>query len=214
MAAIASPSLARPARALAPPRSRGGQANADAAVRHATSEQLLVRAAAGDRRAFAELYDRLSPQVLGICLRVLRDRTLAEEVMQEVMVELWRKAASFDPARGSAAGWVATLSHRRAIDRVRAEQAHRDRNERVGRVEQEPAFDTVAEEVATRLEHRQVRQALATLTDRQREAIELAYYGGHTYRDVATVLGIPEGTAKSRLRDGLRRLGEALAHPG
>ena len=177
----------------------------------ATNEVLLTAAAQGDTAAFAEVYERLAPQVLGVAVRVLRDRAMAEEVAQEVFVEVWRKADRFDPARGSAAGWVTTLAHRRAVDRVRSEQAARDRDVVATRRDGVPAFDSVEAEVATRLDHRQVRQALATLSERQREAIELAYFGGHTYRDVARVLGIPEGTAKSRLRDGLLRLQEILA---
>jgi hypothetical protein len=102
-------------------------------------------------------------------------------------------------------GWITTLAHRRAVDRVRSEQASRDRDDRVSRRDTPREFDNVADEVQVRLDHWQVRSALAELTDRQREAIELAYFGGHTYRDVARVLGIPEGTAKSRLRDGLLR---------
>jgi RNA polymerase sigma-70 factor, ECF subfamily len=176
----------------------------------ATSEDLLVATAGGDTTAFATLYDRVTPQVLGVALRVLRDRSLAEEVAQEVMVEVWRKAERFDPDRGSASGWITTLAHRRAVDRVRSEQAARDRDDRVSRRDQPRAFDNVADEVQVRLDHWQVRRALAELTDRQREAIELAYFAGHTYRDVAAVLGIPEGTAKSRLRDGLLRLRQAL----
>ncbi|MEX2549140.1 MAG: ECF RNA polymerase sigma factor SigK [Nitriliruptoraceae bacterium] len=176
----------------------------------ADSDELLVAAGSGDQRAFSVLYDRVSPQVLGIALRVLRDRALAEEVLQEVMVEVWRKADRFDPDRGSAPGWIATLAHRRAVDRVRSEQASRDRDDRVSRRDEMRAFDQVADEVEVELDHWQVRQALSALTARQREAIELAYFSGHTYRDVARVLGIPEGTAKSRLRDGLLRLRTAL----
>lgn len=176
----------------------------------ATSEVLLLAVAGGDTSAFAVLYDRVTPQVLGVALRVLRDRTLAEEVCQEVMVEVWRKADRFDPTRGTASGWIATLGHRRAVDRVRSEQAARDRDDRVARRDQPAAFDHVADEIEVRLDHWQVRRALGELSERQREAIELAYFGGHTYRDVAAVLGIPEGTAKSRLRDGLLQLRQAL----
>lgn len=172
--------------------------------------QLLVAAGTGDRAAFSEFYDRAISRVLGVCIRVIRDRSLAEEVAQEVMVEAWTKADRFDPDRGSASGWIATLAHRRAVDRVRSEQASRDRDQRVSLRDHQPPFDVVADEVAVRLEHWQVRDALERLTERQREAIELAYYGGHTYRDVARVLGIPEGTAKSRLRDGLARLRDNL----
>ena len=176
----------------------------------ASNEELLVAVGSGDRDAFAALYDRISAQVLGVALRVLRDRALAEEVSQEVLVEVWRKADRFDPDRGTASGWITTLAHRRAVDRVRSEQASRDRDDRVSRRDTPRDFDNVADEVQVRLDHWQVRRALSTLTDRQREAIELAYFGGHTYRDVAKVLDIPEGTAKSRLRDGLLRLREAL----
>lgn len=179
-------------------------------VASATSEHLLVAAAGGDTDAFAALYDRVTPQVLGVALRVLRDRSMAEEVTQEVLVEVWRRAARFDPERGTASGWITTLAHRRAVDRVRSEQASRDRDERVTRRDEVRPFDHVVDEVQVRLDHWQVRRALAELTDRQREAVELAYFGGHTYRDVARVLGIPEGTAKSRLRDGLLRLRAAL----
>ncbi len=175
-----------------------------------TAEDLLVATGQGDESAFAALYDRVSPQVLGVTLRVLRDRSLAEEVTQEVLVEVWRKSDRFDPSRGSASGWITTLAHRRAVDRVRSEQAGRDRDDRVSRRDEPRAFDAVADEVQVRLDHWQVRQALSTLTDRQREAVELAYFAGHTYRDVARVLDIPEGTAKSRLRDGLLRLRHAL----
>ena len=176
----------------------------------ATNEQLLVAVGHGDEAAFARLHDQVSPQVLGVALRVLRDHALAEEVTQEVLVEVWRKADRFDPDRGSASGWITTLAHRRAVDRVRSEQASRDRDDRISRRDEGRAFDSVADEVETSLDHWQVRQALASLTERQREAIELAYFSGHTYRDVAAVLGIPEGTAKSRLRDGLLRLRGSL----
>jgi RNA polymerase sigma-70 factor, ECF subfamily len=179
-------------------------------AQEATSEQLLVDAATGDERAFAVLVERIRPQALRVARGVVRDPSIAEEVAQEVLTEVWLKADRFDPEKGTVTGWVATLTRRRAVDRVRSEQAGRDRDDRVARRSQVREIDVVADEVELRLEHWQVRQALRQLSDRQREAIELAYFAGHTYRDVARVLGIPEGTAKSRLRDGLLRLREVL----
>jgi len=176
----------------------------------ASSEDLLVASATGDEAAFAILVDRIRPQALRVARGVVRDPAIAEEVAQEVLTEVWLKADRFDPDRGTVVGWVATLARRRGVDRVRSEQAGRNRDDRVARRNQEREVDVVADEVEVRLEHWQVRRALADLSDRQREAIELAYFGGHTYRDVARVLGIPEGTAKSRLRDGLLRLRESL----
>ena len=176
----------------------------------ATSEQLLVASATGDEQAFSQLVERIRPQALRVARGVVRDPSIAEEVAQEVLTEVWLKADRFDPDRGTVTGWVATLTRRRAVDRVRSEQAGRDRDDRVARRSQVREVDVVADEVELRLEHWQVRRALTELSDRQREAIELAYFAGHTYRDVARVLGIPEGTAKSRLRDGLLRLREAL----
>lgn len=171
-----------------------------------SDEALLVSAGDGDGRAFAVLYDRVVAQVTGVAVRVLRDRALAEETAQEVLTEVWQKASRFDPARGSAAGWIVTFAHRRAVDRVRSEQAARDRNDKVAVRDRVRSYDLVTDQVEERLDHWQVREAVARLSDRQREAVELAYFDGHTYREVATVLGIPEGTAKSRLRDALSRL--------
>lgn len=175
-----------------------------------SAEDLLVAAAGGDGPAFELLVRRVRSQVVRVAERVVRDPSIAEEVAQEVLTEVWRKADRFDPTKGSVSAWVSTLARRRAVDRVRSEQASRNRDDRIARRSRERDFDVVADEVEMRLEHWQVRRALAELSDRQREAIELAYFGGHTYRDVAQVLGIPEGTAKSRLRDGLLRLREVL----
>jgi RNA polymerase sigma-70 factor, ECF subfamily len=174
------------------------------------AEDLLVSAARGDQAAFAVLYDRFGGLVYGIVRRVVRDPSQSEEVAQEVFVEAWRTAARFDPAKGSAQTWLLTMAHRRAIDRVRSEQASRDRTERVGHRDRQRPFDEVAEHVEVRLEHQQVREALSALTDLQREAVELAYYGGHTYREVAELLDTPLGTIKTRMRDGFIRLRDAL----
>ena len=170
---------------------------------------LLLRAGRGDQSAFGELYDELAPMVHGVVLKVVRDPAMSEEVTQEVFVELWRLAARFDGTKGTARSWAATLAHRRAIDRVRSEQASRDRNDRDAQRAMAP-HDVVVAEVETTLDVARVRRALAQLSDLQREAVELAYFGGHTYREVAVLLGVAEGTVKSRIRDGLIRLRDEL----
>lgn len=172
---------------------------------------LLKAVAAGDRGAYGEVYDAVAGLVYGIVLRVVRDPAQSEEVAQEVMLEVWRRAEQFDPDRGSVRGWVATMAHRRAVDLVRSVQASRNRSEAYGvEAAGAPAFDTVAEEVADRHEHDAVRRALDELTPTQRESIELAYYEGLTYREVAERLGAPLGTVKTRMRDGLLRLRTVL----
>ena len=170
---------------------------------------LLRRAGRGDQAAFGELYDVLSPLVYGVVLKVVRDPSQAEEVAQEVFVELWRLAARFDGTKGSARTWAATLAHRRAIDRVRSEQATRNRQDRDAN-QAVREHDSVAAEVELSLDQARVRRALTQLSDLQREAVELAYFGGHTYREVAVLLQIAEGTVKSRIRDGLIRLRDEL----
>lgn len=172
--------------------------------------ELLQQVAHGDQEAFAALYDRFAGPVYGLIRRILRDPSQSEEVAQEVLTEVWRTAARFDPAKGSASTWIMTMAHRRAVDRVRSSQASRRRDQRVGHRERQRSFDSVSEQVHTNLEHQQVRAALQQLTDLQREAIELAYYAGHTYRETAELLDAPLGTVKTRLRDGLIRLRDAL----
>jgi len=170
---------------------------------------LLRRAGRGDQAAFGELYDALSPLVYGVVLKVVRDPSHAEEVAQEVFVELWRLAARFDGTKGSARTWAATLAHRRAIDRVRSEQATRNRQDRDAN-QAVRQHDTVADEVEASMDQVRVRRAMSRLSDIQREAVELAYFGGHTYREVAVLLDVAEGTVKSRIRDGMIRLRDEL----
>ena len=173
-------------------------------------EDLLLRVAKGDRDAFAGLYDRLSPVVYGTIRRVLRDPAQSEEVAQEVFVEIWRTAARFDPARGGATTWAVTMAHRRAVDRVRSEQAATNRDTKVAMLDPDRPYDSVSEAVEQKLDRERVVRALGKLTDLQREAVTLAFYGGHTHTQVAELLDVPLGTVKARIRDGLIRLRDAL----
>jgi RNA polymerase sigma-70 factor, ECF subfamily len=173
-------------------------------------EELLRQVALGDEVAFERVYRRVAGQVLGVVRRVVRDPAQSEEVAQEVLVEVWRSATRFDPTRGSGATWVLTMAHRRAVDRVRSAQSSADRDDRVGRRDQQRSFDVVSEQVTDRLEHEAVRRCLGGLTELQREAVHLAYYGGNTYREVAELLDAPLGTIKTRMRDGLIRLRDCL----
>lgn len=176
----------------------------------ASVDELLERAAGGDQRAFAQVYDALSSGVFGTCLAVLRDRDHAAEVTQEVMLELWRTAPRFDRRLGAARTWALTLAHRRAVDRVRSVQAERVRDQRVVDTHLERPFDVVAEEVEGTMDRARVRQCLGGLTPTQHEAVVLAYYGGRTYREVAEQLATPVATVKTRIRDGLMRLRDCL----
>ncbi|MBX9398614.1 sigma-70 family RNA polymerase sigma factor [Streptomyces sp. TRM72054] len=174
------------------------------------ADRLLVRVASGDHMAFEELYALVSGPVFGLVKRVVRDPAQSEEVAQEVLLELWRSAARFDPGRGSALAWILTLAHRRAVDRVRSARAAGEREQREALRAGTPAFDHVAEEVEAGLEREWVRRCLNRLTALQRESVTLAYYDGYTYREVAERLSLPLGTVKTRMRDGLTRLRECL----
>ena len=170
---------------------------------------LLALVARGDQSAFAAVYDRAAAQVFGLVRRVIRDPAQSEEVTQEVMLEVWRSASRFDPHRGSAMAWLMTLAHRRAVDRIRSGQAAAEREVRAAAATG-PGYDMVAEEVETRLDAQRVRRCLESLTDLQRESVTLAFYGGYTYREVASLLGVATGTVKTRMRDGLIRLRDCL----
>jgi RNA polymerase sigma-70 factor (ECF subfamily) len=187
------------------------QASVDASMADAGDPLggLLRQAGRGDQIAFAELYDRLAPVVFGVVLKVVRDPSQSEEVAQEVFIELWRLAARYDGTKGSVTSWAATMAHRRAIDRVRSEQSARNRVAReVSNLV--PDHDDVVGNVEITLDRARVRRALEQLSPLQREALELAYFGGHTYREVAVLLDVAEGTVKTRIRDGMIRLRDEL----
>lgn len=174
------------------------------AVDHAG--ELLLRVADGDHAAFAQLYDTLSPRAFGLILRVLVDRSQSEEVLQEVFLEIWQSAGRFAPNKGQGRSWILTIAHRRAVDRVRSAQASTDRDVKAGFRDIGVAHDGVAEEVELRIEGQRVSEALAALSDPQREAITLAYFGGYSQSEIAALVGAPLGTVKTRMRDGLSRL--------
>jgi RNA polymerase sigma factor (sigma-70 family) len=174
---------------------------------HLSDEALVALVARGEEDALAALYDRFGRTAYGLALRVVRDAELAEDVVQEAFLSLWRNAGRFVPERSRAGTWLLTLVHRRAVDLVRREERRRTEP-----IESAPeAADATAEETPwLRLERERVRAALASLPDAQREAIELAYYGGFTQAELADRLGQPLGTIKSRMFAGLARLGELL----
>ncbi len=175
-----------------------------------TLQTQLMAAGQGEESAFAELYESVSARVYGLVLRVLRDVHQSEEVTQEVFLQLWETSSRFDPTRGSALSWVMTMAHRRAVDRVRSTESGRLRDRADAERSVQAPFDQTAEAAHASLEATMVRAALATLDRPQRQALELAYFGGHTHTEVSRLLEIPLGTAKARIRDGLIRLRDGL----
>ena len=172
--------------------------------------ELMRLSARGDEQAFARLYDATATRVFGLAVRVVRDPAQAEEVTQEAFLEIWRTASRFDPDRGSPMAWLLTITHRKAVDRVRSAQAATRRDTSYHDQNQPVEHDSTAEAAHASLEAHRVRGALAALTEVQREAVGLAYFGGYTHTEVATMLDLPVGTAKTRIRDGLIRLRDAM----
>jgi len=177
-------------------------------------DALLMKVALGDQAAFESVYDQMGGPVYGLARKVLRDPAQSEEVAQEVLLEVWRTASRFDPSRGSAAAWVLTIAHRRAVDRVRSEEAAAERDTHYaaanGPAAEGEVADTVAESVTAGLEAERVRRCLDGLTELQRESITLAYYRGYTYPQVAAALKVGLSAVKTRIRDGLIRLRDCV----
>jgi RNA polymerase sigma-70 factor (ECF subfamily) len=172
--------------------------------------ELLKLSGRGDEAAFAKLYDACAARAYGMAVRVVRDPSQAEEVAQEAFLEIWRTASRFDRQRGSAVSWILTLVHRKAVDRVRSAQASTRRDTAYHEGNHKAEHDSTAEAAESSMEARRVRQAMESLTEVQREALELAYFKGYTHTEVATMLDLPVGTAKTRIRDGLIRLRDTM----
>ena len=201
------------------PPGRGGQSSstghpgAQATGRAAENERLaeLVSAAArGHEDAFAQLYDLTSTRIYGVILRVLRSADHAAEVTQEVYVEIWRQSARYALDKGSVIGWMTTMAHRRAVDRVRSVTSDVARDEKYAAKSADREVDVVWDGVEQKLDVERVRKGMASLTAIQREALTLAYFGGYTQSQVAQLLKLPLGTVKTRMRDGLIGLRDAL----
>jgi RNA polymerase sigma factor (sigma-70 family) len=178
---------------------------------HLSDEALVALAARADEGALAELYDRFGHVAYGLALRIVRDPALAEDAVQEAFLTVWRSAAGFVPERAKASTWILTLVHRRAVDVVRREQPRRAEPIEVA---PQASANLTEDEAWLRLQRNRVQDALKRLPDQQREALELAYYGGFTQSELADRLGEPLGTIKSRMFAGLARLRELLADSG
>jgi len=195
--------MSRPeVRKLKPASGPGEEPEADQAA-------LLILVARGDHGAFERLYRQLAGPVYGVVRQVLRDPAQSEEVAQEVLLEVWRTASRFDPDRGSAASWALTIAHRRAVDRVRSENASTAREAKAA-PDIMTEHDNVSEAVEASLERQRVTRCLEGLTELQREAIKLSYYGGYSYPQVGQLLGVALGTVKTRIRDGLIRMRDCM----
>ena len=172
--------------------------------------RLLQSVGTGDAAAFSELYNRMSPRILGLVIRVLRDRAQSEEVTQDVFIEIWQQAARFDPARGSAVGWMLRIAHSRAVDRVRASEASMARDWHRGIRELNHSQDETDEVVSLRLQSVKIAEAMKSLPELQRQAIDLTHLQGLTQTAAAALLSVPIGTVKTRVRTGLARLRKQL----
>lgn len=196
-------------RAAAQPLTEPGRDTPDDAAA-STLAELLHRVGQGDQEAFSDLYDRTSSLLFALVKRVVRDVSISEEVLQEVFVEIWKQAPRFDARRGSAHGWICTIAHRRAVDTVRSVEASRRRDSAEGLLAIDEKVVDVQEEGIMRVESQRIVAAMRALTPLQSDAIRLAYFSGCSHREVAKILDIPLGTAKTRIRDGMIVLRDSL----
>lgn len=195
---------------LAPGGELGSTAGSRALSANEELGQLLKGCSLGDEAAFAKLYDLTSTRLFGLVLRVVRDRAQSEEVTQDAYLDIWRNSSRFDPGRGSALSWLMTIGHRKAVDRVRSAEAARPRDTAYEARDRTAGFDQTVEEAHSNLDAQRIHRALEASTEPQRSALELAYFGGYTHQEVASMLKLPLGTAKTRIRDGLIRLRDTI----
>lgn len=181
-----------------------------AIVDRETLESLMLLTQKGDAAAFARLYDHIAPNVLGLSLQILHDQAQAEEVTQEVFIEVWQHAADFDPAKGSAKAWILRRARLRAIDRVRSAIATLKRDDREAFLVASIRKESVEDEALRNVQRHAVRTALEIMGEPHKTAILLAYFGDMTHAELAEATGVPLGTAKTRVRDGLRKLEKIL----
>lgn len=187
-----------------------GRSAPEPSSRDGRLRSLLTQSGGGDQQAFAGLYEEIAPVVYGIAVRVLRDHNLAAETAQDVLLEIWKSAARFDASKGTVMGWVSTISHRRAVDSVRAVEAQRQRDSAAGARDAAPAQENVEDTVVAADEAASVRRCFETLTAGERDVVNEAYYSGKTYRQVAEETRTPLGTVKSRMRLALKHLAKCL----
>nr|WP_052319669.1 sigma-70 family RNA polymerase sigma factor [Corynebacterium minutissimum] len=181
---------------------------------HARLNHLLVQTAAADKHAFSTLYDALAPTVYSVCLSVLRNPALAEEVAQDVFVEVWTSAVKFDPQRGNARSWVGKLAHGRAVDKLRSHVAAVQRDDRDAMLTQATFAETLEDEALGNVEVQQLRQAIDRIGEPHSTAVALAFFDGLTHAELAESTGVPLGTAKTRVRDGVKKLKAILGKEG